>query len=119
MQSHVIPGCSFMTHRIPIKLQLPGKSRLIYNFARTSCQNRIENLAKGLEEAGRASYLSKLTQSNDCLPLSSEEFPNMLPSNRMCTEANQSVSELFKTDIKKQVLDSLKTEDIEWSHVPT
>ena len=32
MQSHVIPRCSAMTHRIPIKLQLPGKSGLIFNF---------------------------------------------------------------------------------------
>ena len=28
---HVIPRCSVMTHRITIKLQLPGKSRLIFN----------------------------------------------------------------------------------------
>ena len=95
----------------------------VYNptphFARAPCQNRIENLAKGLEEAGRASYLSKLLKSNDCLLSSSEEFHNMLPSKRMCTEANQSVSELFKTDIRNQVLESLKTDDIEWSHVPT
>ena len=31
MQSHVIPRCSVMTHRITIKLQLPGKFRLIFN----------------------------------------------------------------------------------------
>jgi hypothetical protein len=33
---HVIPGCSVMTHRIPIKLQLPGKSRLIYSSISSS-----------------------------------------------------------------------------------
>ena len=33
---HVIPRCSVMTHRIPIKLQLPGKSRLIFNSISSS-----------------------------------------------------------------------------------
>ena len=31
MGGHVIPGCSVMTHRIPIKLQVPGKSSLTFN----------------------------------------------------------------------------------------
>jgi hypothetical protein len=35
------------------------------HFARESCQNRIEDLGKGLEKAGWASYLSKLLQSNN------------------------------------------------------
>ena len=33
---HVIPRCSVMTHRITIKLQLLGKSRLIFNSISSS-----------------------------------------------------------------------------------
>ena len=33
---HVIPRCNDMTHRITIKLQLPGKSRLIFNSISSS-----------------------------------------------------------------------------------
>jgi hypothetical protein len=96
----------------------------VYNptphFAREPCKSRVERLAKGLEEAGKASYLSKLLQSNNCVPASNEEFHERLPSKRKCTEAHHSTSELYETDIRDQVLESLKTDnDIDWSHVPS
>ena len=37
MLSHVIPQC-LVTDRIPIKLQLTGKSRLIFKFYTLLCQ---------------------------------------------------------------------------------
>ena len=47
MGGHVIPGCSVMTHRIPIKLQLPGKCRLIFNYVSYVC---IAGLAVQVDE---------------------------------------------------------------------
>ena len=50
MLSHVIPQC-LVTDRISIKLQLTGKSRLIFQFSATMTLTRSQ-IVPGLEIAG-------------------------------------------------------------------
>lgn len=80
------------------------------HFARELSQARVEGLVQGLEHAGKACYLSKLLQSNNCQPIQFEELHNSLPSKRKCTESRDSTCNLHNTLIREQMLEHLEKE---------
>ena len=60
---HVFLRCRAMTHRIPIKLQLPGKSRLIFNSISSSLHPGFHEISKPHSHE-RPQQQSLLTSSN-------------------------------------------------------
>ena len=90
-----------------------GRYKETYNptphFARAPSQEKVQKLAQGLEQAGKASYLNKLLLSNNCLPVSYDKMHNELLSKKRFTEAHNSGSKFNDTNIRDKVLEQLKS----------
>ena len=103
------------------KHKIPNREAINYNptphFARELSHARIEGLAHGLEQAGEASYLSKLLESNNCQPIPYEEFHSSLPSKRKFTESQDITCRLHDTCIREQMLENLKVDTINRSYI--
>ncbi len=78
------------------------------HFARAPSQAKVQQLAQGLEQAGKASYLKNSLQSNNCQPVLHDEMHEALLSKRKYNEAHHSGSKLNDTSIRDKVLDNLK-----------